>query len=147
MTQITFLRLRPAEQVNELWATTRRREGTIAIEIDSLDLVNRDAITAARLVPVSVGIGDTDPLAWVVEPGDALSLNKRGIAGWRICVVDTGDRAVVLDAIARTRAAFLRTGRSSVAAAADLASLPGLDVRVSVFVDSVDDALAGSTAS
>jgi len=146
MNQISFLRMRPAEQVNELWAATRRREGTLAIEVEELDAAHRSVITAAKLVPVSVGIGEADPLAWIVEPEAALELDKRAVAGWRITVIDTGDRAAVLDAVARTGAAFLRTGRSSVAAAADLVSLPGLEARVSVFVDTVEDAVTAVDA-
>jgi FO synthase len=146
MTRITFERLRPAEQVNELWAATRRREGTVTVEVDGLDGADRAAITAARLVPVSVGIGAVDPVAWVVQPEAALELERRGVPGWRITVIDTGDRDAVLDAVSRTRAAFLRTGRSSVTEAAALAALPGLDVRVSVFVDTVADAVAAVDA-
>nr|MDJ0961820.1 5-amino-6-(D-ribitylamino)uracil--L-tyrosine 4-hydroxyphenyl transferase CofH [Acidimicrobiia bacterium] len=141
-TTITFLRLRPAEHVNELWAATRRREGTIAVEVASLDQEQRETITAARLVPVSLGLGDAEPLAWIVEPDEALELEQRGVPWWRITVVDAGSRAEVLDAVARSRAAFLRTGRSSVARAAEIAGLPGVTTQVSVFVDSVDDALA-----
>jgi FO synthase len=142
MKTITYLRVRPGEHVNELWAATRRREGTVAVEVAPLDAASRAAILAARLVPVSVGVGGADPLAWVVGPEAALELERRGIDGWRITVSDTGERTAVLDAVARCRAAFLRTGRSTVADAADLVSLPSVDTRVSVFVDSVEDAVA-----
>jgi FO synthase len=47
----------------------------------------------------------------------------------------------VLDALARTRAAYLRAGRSRVEDAAELVALPGIDARVSVYVDSVTDAM------
>ncbi|TDI55255.1 MAG: 7,8-didemethyl-8-hydroxy-5-deazariboflavin synthase subunit CofH [Acidobacteria bacterium] len=46
-----------------------------------------------------------------------------------------------LDAIVFTRAAFLRTSRSAVAKAVQLAQLPGCDVVVSTFVDTVEDAV------
>jgi FO synthase len=96
---------------------------------------------AGGLVPVALGTTEAEPLAWVIEPVDTKALIKRGVPGWRVTVVDSGDRAAVLDSLARTRAAFLRTGRSRVAAAASLADLPGIETRVSVFVDSPDDAL------
>ena len=142
MSTVTFLRLRPADEVNELWAATRRREGTIAVEVDALDAARRRTITEAKLVPVSLGLGESEPLAWVVDPVDALELVKRGVAWWRITVTDSGSRAAVLDAVARTRAPYLRTGRSTVAHAADIARLPGITTSVSVFVDTVDDAIA-----
>jgi FO synthase len=84
---------------------------------------------------------DDTPVAWVVDPADAVDLIKAGVAPWRVTINDEAGRAAVLDALARTRAAFLRTRRSSVDAAVDLISLPGIDAVVSVFVDTVDDAL------
>ncbi|MEA2001673.1 MAG: 5-amino-6-(D-ribitylamino)uracil--L-tyrosine 4-hydroxyphenyl transferase CofH [Actinomycetota bacterium] len=139
---ITFLRLRPAEAVNELWAATRRREGTTAVEMPGFSAEQRAVVLAGGLVPVAVGSNEAEPLAWVIEPAEAKSLINQGVPGWRVTVVDSGDRAGVLDSIARTRAAFVRTGRSRVAAAASLANLPGVDTRVSVFVDSPDDAVS-----
>lgn len=138
---VTFLRVRPADRVSDLWAATRRREGTTAVEVGDLDEPQRAAIMAGRLVPVSLGLAATVPLAWVVSPDDAGRLLDEGVAGWRVTVVDTGERAQVLNALARTGAAFLRTGRSKVAEAANIASLPGLSARVSVFVDTIDDAV------
>jgi len=138
---ITFLRLRPAEVVNELWAATRRREGTTAVEMPGCSPEQRSLVLAGGLVPVALGTKNAEPLAWVIEPAGARTLIKRGVPGWRVTVIDSGDRVAVLDSIARTRAAFLRTGRSRVAAAASLTDLPGIDTRVSVFVDSPDDAL------
>ncbi len=138
---ITFLRLRPADTVNELWASTRRREGTTAVETSGLSAEQRSAVLAGGLVPVALGLAEADPLAWVIEPADAKPLLKRNIPGWRITVCDTGDRSAVLDAVARTRCRFLRTGRSKVVAAVALASLPGIAVRVSVFVDTPEDAV------
>jgi FO synthase len=138
---ITFLRLRPAETVNELWAATRRREGTTAVETAGLTEDQRRSILSGGLVPVAVGLADVEPLAWVIEPTDLKSVLRRNIPGWRLTVSDNGDRAAVLDAVARTRCRFLRTGRSKVADATELAALPGLVVRVSVYVDTPDDAL------
>ena len=55
MMSITYLRVRPGEHVNELWAATRRREGTIAIEVPPLDAGKRidsdlNAVHAYRVV-------------------------------------------------------------------------------------------------
>lgn len=143
---ITFLRLRPAEQVNELWAATRRREGTTAVEIAGLSNNQREAVIAGGLVPVSMGFGETDGIAWVLKTDDAKQAVRNGVAGWRITICDDGDRAAVLDAVARTGAAFLRTGRSKVTDAVSLAQLPGIDFRVSVFVDTPEDAVTAVEA-
>ena len=67
---ITFLRLRPAESVNDLWAATRRREGTTAVEIPEMDSPARAAAIAGGLLPVATGIATVqevpaDPIAWV----------------------------------------------------------------------------------
>jgi FO synthase len=140
---VTFLRMRPADgELSDLWAATRRREGTTTVEIEGLDEAQRSAVLAGGLVPVSVGVSDAAPLAWVVAPSGALRLAGEGAAPWRLTVVDDGNRAAVLDALARSGAPLLRTGRSKVADAAALAALPGLTVRVSVFVDTVEDAVA-----
>jgi FO synthase len=136
---ITFLRLRPAETVNELWASTRRREGTTAVEMVSLLAEDRMAILAGGLVPVAGSVTDVDPLAWVVDPDAAAPLVKRGVPGWRLTIIDNGDHERVLDAMARSRAAFLRTRRSAVATRTKLVGLPGIDARVSVFVDTPED--------
>ena len=146
MTDITFLRLRPADQVNELWAATRRRAGATAVEVPTLDAPGRTAALAGGLAPIARAVDDIEPIAWVLEPDDALQIGDSGDLGWRLTIVDTGDREQVLDALARTKAAYLRTGRSHVAGAASLANLPTVACRVSVFVDSVDDAAAAVAA-
>jgi len=79
-------------------------------------------------------------MAWVVTPDEARALAKEGTQGWRITVVAGDDRATTLDGVARSGAVFLRTGRSRVEEAAELAALPGVDTRVSVFVDSCHEA-------
>ena len=58
MTTITFLRARPAETVNQLIATTRRKEGTTALEIP--------AITAAA---VSEGLAGGCGRSWGGKAG------------------------------------------------------------------------------
>ncbi|HSM00938.1 MAG TPA: 5-amino-6-(D-ribitylamino)uracil--L-tyrosine 4-hydroxyphenyl transferase CofH [Acidimicrobiia bacterium] len=143
---ITFLRLRPTDGATEVWSATRRREGTTAMEAASIDAASVEGALAGGLLPIGLGSGGAEPSAWILAPDEAVALHERGVAGWRITVEDTGAEEAVLDALARSRAAFLRTGRSRVAAAADLATTPGLDVRVSVFVDTVEDAVAAVAA-
>ena len=139
---ITFARIRPADSVNEIWARTRHREGTTALELDAPSAADRAGALAGGVLPVTTRLDEerAEPAAWVVGPEDALELTKRGVPGWRITVRDGPEREAVLDAVARSRAAFLRTARSTVAEAASIASLPSITTSVSVFVDSVEDA-------
>jgi FO synthase len=139
---ITFVRMRPAAAVTEVWAATRRREGTAGLEIAGLTASDVAGAVAGGVLPAALGPAPVEPAAWIVEPADALDLGRAGVPGWRITVVDTGVEEEVLDALARTGAAFVRTGRSRVAEMAELGSMPGLSAAVSVFVDSVDDAVA-----
>ena len=138
---ITYCRLRPAETVNEKWAAARRQGGATVVEVAAPGADDISGAMAGGLLPVSAGLVE-GAAAWVVTPADAMVLSGEGVPGWRLTVVDEGGQEGVLDAVSRTRSAFLRTGRSRVADAADLASMPGLDVTVSVFVDTVEDALA-----
>ena len=139
---ITFLRVRPASAVTEIMASTRRAEGTTSLELDRPTPESIKACLAGGALPVSLGHQGKGPIAWILEPQDALTLSEEGIPGWRLSVLHTADRAAVVDALARTEAAFLRTGRSRVREAADICGLPSLKARVSVFVDSVSEALA-----
>ena len=54
-----------------------------------------------------------------------MELLKRGVAGWRITVRRTQDRAATLDALVRTGAAFLRTDPDGLEEAIELGWLPG----------------------
>ena len=139
---ITFFRLRPASAVTEVTASTRRAEGTTAMELDRPDPESVAACLAGGTLPIAVRFVGEGVMGWVVEPKQALELSGDGIPGWRLSVVHSTDRAAVVDALARTEAAFLRTGRSRVAEAAGICGLPSIGARVSVFVDSVTDALA-----
>ena len=141
MTDITFLQVRPAETVNEIWASTRRREGTLAVEV--VDPGPDDVEAAARggLLLASGDPGVTAP-AYIVPPHRLGRLRKGDIEGWRITILDVGTPMDVLDAVAFTRAGFVRTGRSSVSSAVALVDRPGLDASVSVLVDTVGDAVA-----
>ncbi len=76
--------------------------------------------------------------AWVLGPEQALDSE---VVGWRL-TIDAGSTGHehVLDAAARTKAAFLRSPRSRVADLARIASLPGISTSISVFVDDIDQA-------
>jgi FO synthase len=139
---ITVCRVRPAEAVTAVWAGTRRRQGAAVVEVPSPGPADVAGALEGGLLPVSVGMGtDAEPAAWVAGPAAALDLAERGVPGWRITLLHEGPREMVLDAMARSGAAFLRTGRRRVAEAASLASVPGVAASVSVFVDSVHDAV------
>ena len=140
---VTFCRVRPATLVNELTATTRRREGTTVIEVADLSPEAAAAAAGGGLLPVATTLpnGASGTIAaWVLDPQDALS---EDLAGWRV-TLDAGSTGYeqVLDAAARTRAAFIRSPRSRVADLARIASLPGMRTSISVFVDDVDQAVA-----
>jgi FO synthase len=137
---VTFCRVRPAESTSELFAATRRREGTTTLELAGIREDDQVGCLAGGVLPVERSGTDGAPAAWVVTPDRALRLAELGIAGWRITVLNEGSRSVVLDGLARSKAAFLRAGRSAVATAASVAGLPGVSAAVSVFVDSVEDA-------
>jgi FO synthase len=135
---ITFLRMRPADLLAEPTAVSRRREGTTAIEMSSPTPADLAAANKAGLLVAANGEGTAEPAGWVLGPGSALKLAPHS---WRLTILDEGTTEEVLDALARTRAAFLRTARSNVATAARLAALPGVETTVSVFVDDVAQAL------
>ncbi len=137
---ITFVRTRPADEVAPQWAATRRREGTTVLELEAPSDDDVAACLEGGILCVATGSGPVAP-ALVVAPEHVPPLVEAGVAGWRITVVDSGPAEAVLDAVARSKAAFLRTGRSSVAAAAAMLVAPGVDAVVSTFVDSVEDAV------
>jgi FO synthase len=143
---ITFARVRPGRSVTKVWSATRRRAGTTTVEISDASDADVHGALSGGLLPVALGSGTLEPAAWIVPPGEALALGESGVPGWRITVLHQGSRRAVVEALARTGAAFLRTGRSRVAEAARIAALPGIEARVSVFVDSVDDAVAALRA-
>jgi len=142
---ITFHRLRPADAVTPAWAETARAAGTTAVEMEAPAPADATAALEAGLLFTAAGPA-TDAPAWVVAPGSAAALRDAGVAGWRVTVLDEGPVEAVLDALARGGAAFLRTGRSRVADAAALCALPDVAAVPSVFVDSVEDAVAAVAA-
>ena len=93
------------------------------------------------LLPVETAGAAAPAIAWVADPPVAMELLARGIAGWRITVRHVGARAEVLDALARTGAAFLRTDAAGVEEAIELGWLPGISTRVSVVVNTPAEAL------
>lgn len=137
---ITFLRVRPAGQLAEPTANSRRREGTTTVEMASPTAAEIAAGHQAGLMVVAESIGDVGPAAWVVKPVEALTLAAQGVPPWRITVVAEGSRESILDALARSGARYLRSTRSETSVMAGLAALPGVDTAVSVFVDDVAQA-------
>ena len=138
---ITFLRVRPAAQLAEPAANSRRREGTTTVEMVSPTAAEVTAGHEAGLLVVSESLAEVEPAAWVVSPSDALALASNGVAPWRITVVAEGSRESILDAVARSRARYLRSTRSETSEMAQLAGLPGVEAAVSVFVDDVTQAV------
>ena len=138
---ITFLRTRPAEAATAAGAEARLREGTTTLEMDSPGVTDFRAAHQAGLF-ISALQADPSEAARVVHPDQALELAKSNIPGWLITVRNEGPAEVVLDALARSEATFLRTTRSSVKAATALCSLPAIEAVVSVFADDVDQAEA-----
>lgn len=143
---ITFLRIRPAGDVEEVWAETRRREGTSALELSDPSPADVAACLAAGVLPIAVGSAGAGGAAFVGGPERVAALVDEGIAGWRLTLAAEGTPEAIIDAAARSRVAFVRVGRSRVAEIAGLLGLPALTTSISVFVDSVDDALAAVAA-
>lgn len=139
--KITYLRIRPTENLAEPTANSRRREGTTAVEMAQVSEVELTAAYAGRIMVLGDG-SDAEPSAYLVPPAAALSLAKAGVPGWRITIEASASKEETLDSVARTKAAFLRTGRSEVSDAAAICDLPGVACRVSVFVDDVAQAVA-----
>lgn len=140
MTDITFLRLRPADTVREQWVDARRKEGSTAVEVENLSSSDRAVALRGGLLPVSKGDRGSGAPAYVASPASALTLAERGVRGWQMTIVHAEDRATTIDALARTQAAFLRVGRSAVSDASSIVALPGIEARLSVFVDTVEEA-------
>ena len=138
--------MRPAGAVTAAGAAARRAEGTTALELGRPDPDSAEACLAGGVLPVAAGHTGGGYAAWVAEPAQALELSAAGAPGWRLAVIHTPDRAAAVDALARTQAAYLRTGRSRAAEAAEICGLPGVEARVSVFVDSAAEAAAAVEA-
>lgn len=135
---VTYLRMRPAETMAEPTAVSRRREGTTTVEIVAPNPTDITAAAKAGLLVTATSVAGSEPAAWVLSPREALDHLPQP---WRLTIVDEGEREEVLDALARTRAVYLRTTRSNVSRSAELVSLPSLRANVSVFVDDVAQAV------
>ncbi len=140
---ITYCRVRPAQDITPAWAATCRREGTTTLEAAAPGAAEVAAALGAGLLPVG-GAEAAGVAAWVARPAEAIGLAADGVAGWRLTVIDRGGSGLVAEALRRTGAAFLRTGRSRVAAAASAARETG--AVVSAFVDTVSQAVAAVEA-
>jgi FO synthase len=139
MTTVSFLQLRPAASVSDIWASTRRREGTLVVEVDTPGLADIEQAQRGGLLLAS-GTAELNAPAYVVPTGATVDLVKRSVEGWRITIVDSDDRMAVAESLAISRAAFLRTARSTVDDAVEMVTLPGSHgASVSVFIDTVDD--------
>ena len=119
-----------------------RLDGGTARESGAWDEASIGASLSARILPVSLGTPHRGCATFVTSWDDAIALADDGVDGGRITVIDDTARADVLDGLTRARAAFLRTTPERLAEAVDMASLPAVDTRVSVVVDTVDDAIA-----
>ena len=119
-----------------------RMDGGTARESGAWDEASIGASLSARILPVSLGTPHRGCATFVTSWDDAIALADDGVDGGRITVIDDTARADVLDGLTRARAAFLRTTPERLAEAVDMASLPAVNTRVSVVVDTVDDAIA-----
>jgi len=120
--------------------------GGRTIEAGALDEARAAEALGAGLLPVETARTDGPAVAWVVDPGGAMELLARGVGGWRISVRHRGARADVLDALVRSRAAYLRTSAATLAEARALADLPDMAVAVSVPAGDLAEALALAAA-
>jgi 7,8-didemethyl-8-hydroxy-5-deazariboflavin synthase CofH subunit len=135
---VTYLRVRPAEMLAEPTAVSRRREGTTVLEMSAPTPAAIAAANKAGLLVAATTLCEAEPAGWVLSPAEALAAPA---SPWRLTILDEGSREEVLDAVARTRAAYLRTPRSNVSRAAEIVGLPAIRSTVSVFVDDVDQAV------
>lgn len=131
-------------------AQARQAEGTTVIEIQNPSSDDRAAAQEAKISLIDT-LPDDHPgpvdfrmevAGWLLTPSQALSAHRAQIDGYRITVrYRDGNPVPVLDAISRSQAAFLRVGRSQIAEASKLTSLPGIQTRLSVFADVVEEAI------
>ena len=138
--RVTYLRARPGDSLAEPTAVSRNREGTTVIEIESPTAEDLAAGAAGGVLVVGGSVGAPQPAAWVVSPSDALELARQGASPWRLTIRNDGSKESILDALARSRARYLRARRSEIDAALHLTALPGIDSAVSVFVDDLEQA-------
>jgi FO synthase len=104
------------------------------------------AALAAGLLPVETQSVEGPAAAWVVHPAGASALVARGVGSWRITVRHTGRREDVLDALARTFTAFLRTTPDRLDEAVELCGLPGIPAVAQLEVATIDEAVTAVRA-
>jgi FO synthase len=144
---ITFCRLRRTTEATEAWAAARSRQGTTVAELPAPAEDDLAACEARGMLAVALDDAAIEgTAAWAVDPAAAVRLARRGVPGWRITVLDEGPEEVVITALVRSGAAYLRTGRSRVSAASAIVGLPGISAVVSVFVDDVEEAVTAVSA-
>jgi len=119
-----------------------RMDGGTARESAAWDEASIGTSLSARILPVSLGTPHGGCATFVTSWDDAIALAGDGVDGGRITVTHDTARADVLDGLTRSKAAFLRTTPERLAEAVDMASLPAVDTRVSMVVDTIDDAIA-----
>ncbi|HVR33804.1 MAG TPA: 5-amino-6-(D-ribitylamino)uracil--L-tyrosine 4-hydroxyphenyl transferase CofH [Acidimicrobiia bacterium] len=141
MKPVTFVRSRPAENINQISAATRRREGTTVLELEAPDPEAVVVAAAERVLVTSASVAHP-AAAHVIHPAEASAIERAGVCGWRITVVAGDTWEPTLDAVARLSPAFVRVGRSAVGEWRKRLDLPGLEVTLSVFVDDVAQAVA-----
>ena len=141
MIRVMYSRIRPGDVLTEPVATSRRREGTTTVEMISPTAHDLEVARAGGLQIVARELGSVTPAGWVLPPEATIEAAHKGHRGWRLTVIDEGAREEVLEALARSGAAFLRSKRSRVGDAVALAGLPGIEASVSVFVDDVAQAV------
>ena len=94
------------------------------------------------LLPVETLAADSPAIAWVVDSrGRHGAARARESPGGASPCATPGRGPSVLDALARTGAAFLRTDHAGLEEAIELGWLPGVSTRVSVVVGSLTEAL------
>jgi FO synthase len=111
--------------------------GATVVEAAGIDDALAATAFAAGLSPVELAQADSAASAWVVQANIGMELLARGVESWRITITMGGQRAELLDALARTGAVFLRVEEDELQRGAELLSLPGIRARLSVAANSV----------
>ncbi|MCC6832946.1 MAG: 5-amino-6-(D-ribitylamino)uracil--L-tyrosine 4-hydroxyphenyl transferase CofH [Thermoleophilia bacterium] len=139
---VTFCRHAAGDSLTPGDAALLRTAGVTTVEASAPDAAWAPAVIEGGLLPVAATVAADGAVAWVLDPADALAVAAAGTAGWRLTVRHTGSRAEVIDALARSRAPWLRTDRDRVAEAVSITGLPAMHATVSVPVDDIDQAVA-----
>ena len=79
MNRITFLRARPADALAEPTATSRRRDGTTAVEIADPSAADLNAAHGGGLLIAARVPAVEEAATWVVGAAEALELSDRDV--------------------------------------------------------------------